>query len=1778
MAEENGGLSLGNILSFLNPSTAGASLGTAIVGAATGNASDLQGVQDPSFQQRLGSVTSHSLPLLAIGDLTEKATNAPVVGAPLKFFLDFGNRTADSFFGAAAYSDYAASQDNGDYDLSDWVTGWRKSWDSWGTKEHLTAGQLIGGELASRFSGQGGIADGNNPFTEQGAAQIDAMSKKTWYGNIAGGVSDLAAGFISPVGPGAAVVKGARGLGDLSTLARVESAEEVFNTASKAGKLDDLSKQTGRSFFRSMVDAPASGESYAARLRDLARDTLAHAKDNTSAMSYLAPRMEGATEAAKRVMAETAVYAQRLGPEAGTHVIGNAWLAVMGSSKAADEVTGLAPLIMDKIARATAAPEIFDDVARANQALLEAHRAGGDYRLSKIMDDTFETPKKKSVADALHAEVERAVLDAEQSVGFRQRMMSLKPQFRVKENGQFKDTSFDTARLRESRANAIDQHKALSDELTQLKADLAVAKREAPGLDQMAKGAQRDLSKTNLDSRRGGDGTAKQAKTRQDAVDAFGPGNQSDFYSREAGAAKQRVTDLQARVDELSARVTQAKADRDLLHQTPLNDPDAMAKWQADIAGARAGSKQAIAKRDLLAAQERIMKRQLKADAQRAREMAPTLTATNNWLKDVYALGNTGDAAVLNIRPTLLDKAKTAYRDYVGRTYMFDNGEYTPRTFFHVQPKEWTANIGTAYGRSAVNTREIYKGQQELGMYLKKSGVFSGDEIRNAVNEFIGASDNTRATVVKKYNDLQVERMLLKAGIDPAHARQIAGDMGQAQSEVRSYLTGRLKEADANGQQWVRTNEFPGQEASEAMHMLDSAYLRSHLSDTVTFADPHQVQRLIADIKGGKFRIGEAASMAGGAIDQFNYYWKMFNLLRPGLFFRNMLDTGIRAGMLMGATNTFLSVMNGSRHLVRNTGVKVGHWALDASPKASGSALQRIAARQGAEGVTKRILGDRGVKVDVGDGSTANLSLYDIQGGFATAQSVAALRIAASQGQSLSEGLMGSATGLQNRLVKNLQAWDKYKANDLRWPSAYKDHAQALLSSPTAKRMIEQHLTPGDGVSITGPERVKHLFDDPKVRDEYNKLANELDMTREQFIEQLDWEMENMFPEPGMAQAVLSGKLQGKAGDQWVESHFPLDQRFDIPGYESILPHTRTPGQRAVDVMAKMRDESFRLLMDEPDFWLVRHPVMVDAYTKQVKTEAGRLLAARQAKFGDDATLSAKDLATIDARSKTHAVSTVKKYMYDATHSTAFSQSIHRWAPFYNPWFDAMRAYSKLVYDNPGRLQTLAGLWNTPGNLSQWLPTPLVVDRDGNALRTGDEPADGQRYFVLSSLIGGKKPFGVDLKLRQSSFNTILMGNTPWLPGWGPTVAIPMAAALNSNEDVALWLSSSDNAGVKTLMESLWPDGQVPRDDTLLQSILPPTWRKIADAMGGGETYWRNVQYGMNAAYIQSQQDGTPFNERQAFAQAEQAAKNAGIIASISQGVFGLSAQSDVAGQFYANQMHAIQAIPIEELQKQGYPSAQAAFMAKFPEAANLQWTFSRNETGINATVKAQSEAMRLRSLIEDTPDIGWMIVGAENIGGDFSQTAYNQQREDLYGPTQSGRKKLDSDEVMRQTLAGAGWDQYLKFTQQVERIAAQDGYDPKVVSQLKSQFADQLGQQNPTWFADYNTREDKLTAFYNNADRIAKDPRMAGREDIGMYAEYRSAMQEVMGLMGVKSLAGTGQRSAMARAILRNVGEQLAAQNLGFQQMWERMLSKDVETRATDARFGYEFTAGEPS
>jgi hypothetical protein len=1204
------------------------------------------------------------------------------------------------------------------------------------------------------------------------------------------------AGFI---GPGVAigdVARSARAAGEVNTLAEANSVADALNKARAAGTVSDLSR--GSAF------GLRTPQTLAARMDKTADKILDHASSRTEAIDYLAPMMEGANETTKRILANISHSAWKLpSRDLGKHVVANAYLAAMGSSAAMRELVRSEPLIANMLHEASGPPSFLSDVATAQQMLIEARRTGGDLRPEQIMQKVYDTPRKVAVNKALREAMDKSKDDAIQLRTWRQKLYDLKPVQRVKnQDGTYSD-NFDTARLKESRAKAEAQVSLLKEQLAQARMEVKAS---------------------------GGDARKAHKAVLRDGT----PGPYE--------AAHQRFGGAQQRVDDLTEQLKEATADRDLLAQTPLHDADAMRDWKAQMEGAKQGTKLAIQRRDTLQALYRVSNRGLRDDLNAMHQMRPGLDATNQFLADIDQLGSEGASFVGRVSPTMLDTVKQAFRSHIGKTYLYQTDPYTPNVLVHLLPdvNKQLANIGTEYGLNRVQTLDRSRGSQELRMALRRSGVYSGPEILAASERYMKAGPANVQEVVAQIHDDMLGRIAASVGLPPEVGKKIVADANTALGGVRTFMASALEKADAEGASIVHLNEFPSDMAGGQPYAITSAQLRSHLQDSASFLDPHHARRLMkmADNPTG-LNWSKLIESGDAALYTFNYIWKVAALARPGLFVRNMLDTELRSIALMGMTGAMMSAVNGTLHKVRNDAVRAGSRAMRPGTMRA-DILERIGLHE-PQDFAAHYLSDKGVSIDNGPGGKATITLYDMTpGGRVTPESLAATRSAMSRGVYFHDSLFSTQERITNQLHKKMAVWDTYEPGDPRWADAYAEHLRAVMASPTFRAVLKDAREPAPLGGITPQEYVDRLMRDPAVRAEYDQLGLGKNGTPIQYIEQIQHEMELMFPHPQMIEDVLDGKVQGARGKRWIKQNFPQGAQFRIPGPKSLLEKR---GETLRNLGSAVLNKSFQLLTDEPDNWLFRHPVAAWTFRQQGELELRHLLEVRRAKFGADATISTDDIRKIQARARTKAITTVRNYGYDTTHNTVFSQHVHRVAPFYNVFHDTLRAYSRLIYNDPQLIHTLSGLYNAPTNLSQWLPQPLVTDRDGRPLRPGEEPPEGgQRMYVLNSLIGGRTPFGgVTLRVGQTSTNSIMMSEVPVLPGWGPALQIPVTGFLNSQQELGLALAESKNPFVQTLMKSFYPGGNVPKGDplNLLKAYAPPTWRKMLDGYTG-DTHWKN--------------------------------------------------------------------------------------------------------------------------------------------------------------------------------------------------------------------------------------------------------------------------------------------------------------------------------------------------
>jgi hypothetical protein len=306
-------------------------------------------------------------------------------------------------------------------------------------------------------------------------------------------------------------------------------------------------------------------------------------------------------------------------------------------------------------------------------------------------------------------------------------------------------------------------------------------------------------------------------------------------------------------------------------------------------------------------------------------------------------------------------------------------------------------------------------------------------------------------------------------------------------------------------------------------------------------------------------------------------------------------------------------------------------------------------------------------------------------------------------------------------------------------------------------------------------------------------------------------------------------------------------------------------------------------------------------------------------------------------------------------------------------------------------------------------------------------------------------------------------------------------------------------------------------------------------------------------------------------AQARSAVRSALILKGVTLGMFGMSTTNNPRGQFYVEQMHSLYSVEAQ-LQQKGYTVTEA-FNKLFPEAADLKWTATENKTGINYTMKAENAARQHKKLIDAYPEDGWLFAGTDNVmtpTDPYSPTANALQKGEGYGPKGIHRRTLTPDEQDQAIEAQLGWAEYQKFS-----TAAQAELDRRGLhsfsqkgaadlSALRQSVRSQLFAAYPAFETDYNANPGTAITRLEPAMAAAmQDPSLKNRSDIKTIAQYMALRQQTIDLL--KNNKGRSAdikdpRNSDVAEYLRQQGEILSRQNLGFQQAWQRVFSREVD------------------
>jgi hypothetical protein len=578
-----------------------------------------------------------------------------------------------------------------------------------------------------------------------------------------------------------------------------------------------------------------------------------------------------------------------------------------------------------------------------------------------------------------------------------------------------------------------------------------------------------------------------------------------------------------------------------------------------------------------------------------------------------------------------------------------------------------------------------------------------------------------------------------------------------------------------------------------------------------------------------------------------------------------------------------------------------------------------------------------------------------------------------------------------------------------------------------------------------------------------------------------------------------------------ISATFRDDPRPAIPTAETRRITPKPP-------MVRFRDRYFNIFSTLPESMMGRHPLYMASFKDHVAQAVDRF-----GKEGVD-NLTLDQVRAIRTRADALARRDVSRIVFDTTNKTPFSHATRWLFPFYGAWQDTLVKWARIQGDNPEAIPGLVHAFTIPSRVFQ------VQDQNGNIVRpSGDvmdpvtgqivgknfNPLDGAWVIPLPKALSEKFSGAKNVKINRNSLNVIFQGEPFWLPGPGPILTVGVQQVANR----VMPEFGLDPAEFVNSPAARWatPFGL---SDTNVTDAALPSWFKTAQEFFIHDQRWKDQfadeMYTISGQVARGEVPKMTAAEIQA--QAENRTRNWFFLRLLGT-QSPVSTIPDDALDFYKDRYHAY-------LNTYG-PDARDKFMADYPEFGEATISTTVNQTGIQATIKAQKAADKYKNAIKANPKVGWAIVGPDNQAG-YNQDVFTEQK------ALGWRTPQDPNEALDQAQADKGWQTYNAFITKMNAYMVANGLTSlrqngaESVARAKQDFIDDLSRKNPAWkqsFASAGAGDSQVQFLDSMADTLKTYKGLGKREDMVQLQTYmaaRAQMRQAMAAAGVHSLQTT--------------------------------------------------------
>jgi hypothetical protein len=730
-----------------------------------------------------------------------------------------------------------------------------------------------------------------------------------------------------------------------------------------------------------------------------------------------------------------------------------------------------------------------------------------------------------------------------------------------------------------------------------------------------------------------------------------------------------------------------------------------------------------------------------------------------------------------------------------------------------------------------------------------------------------------------------------------------------------------------------------------------------------------------------------------------------------------------------------------------------------------------------------------------------------------------------------------------------------------RWADMVNDH---LGSSPVVQQMIRGRSDHEIADWLTSTEeggRVRRMM----LNENENPLL---------WVNEVRYRLDKYLPSRELQRRLGKGRLNPSELRKYVAD----EDLPDIIGPELEQLDGRFSGKR---FLGALMDHLWHAVGTAPIDTLSRHPF----YASMYKLKARALTKGIKGDFLDE-----KMLDVLHKQAHAFAMQQTKRHLWSLVDETNFSEATRFIFPFWAAQREAIAKWAQIISDRPetvGRfLMGQRAIYNHFVVVDQ--NGQPVNNRLGGIYGTNWHPDD--RVVVQIPKFLDKVPY-IGQALRQmgtvgiplGSANTVLQGESPMLPGFGPLVTVPADKLLRWQSET-MGIPQDPNGLYGFLYNWMFPIGRPRQGGVGAQAINPlnPEFYSgaISQVIPGWAKRIQDTSPGLasaNAYFMiarQMQQD------------AQEAGRPMPTPAQIQKVVRSYSALRVVTGllapfqveyrpkeQFFLDQYHAYQ-------RKYGVEADQK-FLDDFGVMYARYVTSSSNSpVGVPGTGKGLSEAVANKTLLAKYgEDWGSAIISPQAWQDPFSYDAYSAEFQVPVGPGSSKTLRQSNDPVERDKEADrtAGWYEYQKLNAAIQAELVNRGLtnlqqrgaaDLALLKKAAIEGVDGkpgLADKYPAWYAAYTQGQKDIYAKVHDLSEWVTDKRFDNRPDIQGVRQYLLIRKKVADALDAyhAQTGGSASLQAQENGQLRNwfygqVG-QLITDNPAFGEFYTRYLEGDT-------------------